>query len=67
MLVRDALAFVFAMDKNRSLCPNGLCKQNVAKLDIAKLTKVSILVSCESPCLLRNLVGCSQKFGVGDF
>eukprot|EP00935_MAST-01C_sp_MAST-1C-sp1_P001912 g1912.t1 len=34
---RDALAFVFAMDKSEDLCPNGLCKDNVAKLDIVKL------------------------------
>ena len=36
---RDALAFVFAMDKNKDLCPDGLCEGNVAKLDIAKLKK----------------------------
>ena len=37
---RDALAFVFAMDKNKELCPKGLCEENVAKLDIVKLKQV---------------------------
>ena len=36
---RDALTFVFAMDKSKHLCPNGLCEDNVAKLDIQKLMK----------------------------
>lgn len=41
---RDALSFVFCMDKDTNLCPVGLCgqdssqrKKNVAKLDIEKL------------------------------
>ena len=36
---RDALAFVFAMDKSKELWPNGLSIDNVAKLDIVKLTE----------------------------
>jgi hypothetical protein len=37
---RDALHFVFAMDTDRDLCgAGGLSEANVAKLDIAKLTK----------------------------
>jgi len=37
---RDALSFIFAMDQSHELCPGGgLSPANVAKLDIAKLTK----------------------------
>ena len=36
---RDALKVVSAMDSDRSLCPNGLTVDSVAKLDIAKLRK----------------------------
>ena len=35
---RDAVEFVLAMHNDRSLCPDGgLCPENVAKLDVAKL------------------------------
>ena len=36
---RDALRFIHAMDQDRSLCPNGLSSDCVAKLDVAKLRK----------------------------
>jgi hypothetical protein len=34
---RDALKFVWLMDKSKDLCPYGLSSKNVAKLDVAKL------------------------------
>jgi hypothetical protein len=34
---RDALRFIYAMDQDRSLCPNRLSPDCVAKLDVAKL------------------------------
>ena len=34
---RDALQCIFAMNKDRNLCPNGLGVGSVAKFDIAKL------------------------------
>merc|ERR1712086_485053 len=37
---RDALSFIFAMDKSLDLCPDGgFSAANVAKLDIETLTK----------------------------
>ena len=34
---RDALRFVHAIDRDRHLCPGGMSKKTVAKLDVAKL------------------------------
>jgi hypothetical protein len=34
---RDAIKFILAMHGDPNLCPNGLCAENVAKLDIQKL------------------------------
>merc|ERR1711865_138166 len=36
---RDALQCIFCMDQDADLCPNGLKRESVAKLDIAKLRK----------------------------
>ena len=36
---RDALTFVFLLDKGKQLCPNGLCKESVAKLDVTELMR----------------------------
>jgi hypothetical protein len=33
----DAVEFILAMHNDRSLCPGGLSKRNVAKLDVDKL------------------------------
>ena len=41
------------MDKNKNLCPKGLCEENVAKLDIAKLMKVTIAVASHLAFVLR--------------